>query len=297
MSKTKIHYYTDELNDDFAGGNIKTKQTPPDFKYVHTNPIWRVIEFIVYQLIVRPLAWIISKFLYGVKIKNRKVLKQAKGKGIFIYGNHVVTLGDAFHPNLVSFPRKSFIVVHPDTTSIPLIKNLVVMLGALPLPSGKQGYRNFTNAIKTRIEQKQAVVIYPEAHLWPMFTGIRPFKNDSFLYPSMLGAPVFCTTTVLKNRRFRKPPKCIVYVDGPFYPDENLSFAENKQKLRDEVYAVMCERAKESNYDKVKYVKVTPEELEAIKAGKEIQKEVPRQNSPAAEPAGENSEKDIGIVA
>ena len=54
MKKT-VHYYTDELNDDFAPGNIKTKETPPDFKYVHTNPIWKILEFIVYRIFVIPI--------------------------------------------------------------------------------------------------------------------------------------------------------------------------------------------------------------------------------------------------
>ena len=261
--KQEISYYSDELNDDFAGGNIKTKPTPPNFKYIHRNPVWLLFEFIVYRIIVVPIAWIISKLRYGVKIKNKKAIRQAKGKGIFVYGNHVVTLGDAFHPSLVTFPRKAFVVVHPDTTSIPFIKTLVVMLGAMPLPSGKTGYRNFTAAIKDRIEHRHAVIIYPEAHLWPMYTGIRPFKSDSFLYPAMQNAPVFSTTTVLKSRRFRKTPKCIVYVDGPFYTDPALSLAENKQKLRDEVYSAMCAHAVESNYDRIKYVKAEKTEKNA----------------------------------
>lgn len=271
--KVKTNYYTDEINDDFAGGNIKTKLTPSDFKYIHTNPIWRFVEFILYHIIVRPIAWLICKVRYGTKYVNRKAIKQAKGKGFFIYGNHVVTLGDAFHPNIVAFPRKAYIVVHPDTTSIPFIKNLVVMLGALPTPSCTTGFRNFTKAIKTRISQKRAIVIYPEAHLWPMYTGIRPFKDDSFLYPSMLGAPVFCTTTVLKKRKIRKTPRCIVYVDGPFYPDPALSPAENRKILRDECYNAMVERAKESDYDRVRYVKVTPEELEDLQKSESIVEE------------------------
>ena len=112
MKKT-VHYYTDELNDDFAPGNIKTKETPPDFKYVHTNPIWKILEFIVYRIFVIPIAWVFCKVRYGVRIRNKKVLKSAKGKGIFVYGNHVMMVGDAFHPNLVVQPRKAYVVVHP----------------------------------------------------------------------------------------------------------------------------------------------------------------------------------------
>lgn len=256
--KPRTYRYTDELADDFAGTNIKTKPTPPDYKYVHRNPVWLFCEFLLYRVIVMPLVFLISKVRYGTRIKNKKVMKAAKGKGVFIYGNHALVSGDAFHPNMVSCPRKSFVLTNPDATSIPCLKNIVAMLGAMPLPEGVKGYRNFLAAMKHRIATKKAVVIYPEAHIWPYYTQVRPFGSESFLYPVTIDggrAPVFAMTTVFKKRRVRTLPKCIVYVDGPFYADTSLPVADARQKLRDEVYNVMCERVKESDYDRVTYIK------------------------------------------
>lgn len=253
--KPRTYKYTDELTDDFAGTNIKTKPTPPDYKYLHKNPLWHIAEFIAYRLIVLPLAFLLSWIHYGTRIKNKKVMKAAKGKGIFIYGNHALVTGDAFHPNMVSWPRKSYVLTNPDATSLPFLGNFVAMLGAMPLPEGVKGYRNFIAAIKHRIATKKAIVIYPEAHIWPYYTGIRPYKSDSFLYPVTMDAPVFAMTTVFKKRRVRTLPKCLVYIDGPFYPDKSIPVAEAREKLRNEVYAVMCERAKESDYDMVTYEK------------------------------------------
>ena len=142
------------------------------------------------------------------------------------------------------------LLLHAEGSGAQLMRGRVLSI----LPMG----RSFGVSVGSDFVQGRAVVIYPEAHLWPMYTGIRNFKSDSFLYPLMYGAPVFCTTTVLKKRRVRKQPKVIIYVDGAFLPDPALSTAENKQKLRDEVHAVMCERAKESDYDRVKYIKAEP---------------------------------------
>ena len=256
--KPRTYRYKDEIADDFAGTNIKTKPTPPDWKYVHRNPVWLFFEFIVYRLIVQPFAYVASKVRYGTRIRNKKVLKAAKGKGIFIYGNHALVSGDAFHQSMAAYPRKGFVLTNPDATSLPMLRNFVAMLGAMPLPEGVTGYRNFLAAMKHRIATKKAVVIFPEAHIWPYYTKVRPFKSDSFLYPVTVAegkAPVFAMTTVFKKRRVRTLPKCIVYLDGPFFADTSLPVAEARQKLRDEVYEKMCERVKESDYDRVTYIK------------------------------------------
>lgn len=42
----KVRYYKDELNDDFAGNDIKTKKLPEDHKYIKKNPFWKVAAFI-----------------------------------------------------------------------------------------------------------------------------------------------------------------------------------------------------------------------------------------------------------
>ena len=46
-----------------------------------------------------------------------------------------------------------------------------------------------------------------------------------------------------------------MYVDGPFYPDMELPLKERQKKLRDQVYDAMCERAKLSDCDYIRYVK------------------------------------------
>lgn len=254
----QIRYYQDELNDDFAGTNICTKQIPPDFKYIHRNPIWMFIEFVFYRFIAQPLTALFNKIVYGTTVRNRKILKKVKG-GYFIYANHTQVPGDAFTPHMATFPKKPFIVVNPDATSIPFIQNIVVMLGAIPLPSCLTNSRTYKACIMRRIQMKKVVTIYPEAHIWPYYTGIRPFSDASFAFPCEFDTPVFAMTSTYVKRKFFKRPKCIVYLDGPFYPDMSLSLPDRKEKLRNEVYQAMVERSKLSNYDYIKYVKVETE--------------------------------------
>lgn len=138
---------------------------------------------------------------------------------------------------------------------MPFLGRVTPSLGAIPIPDGMKAYRNFVSAIDTRIAQKKAIVIYPEAHIWPYYTKIRPFTDVSFQYPIKLNVPAFCFTNTYQKRKFFKKPKIVTYVDGPFYPDEKLSGAKKRTDLRDRIYETMCERSKNSNAIIIEYIK------------------------------------------
>lgn len=253
--KRRTIYYTDELNDDFAGTNIVTKETPADYRYVRKNPLWHAAAFLLYHVVARPFAFAWAKLRYGLRVVGREKLRAARGKGVFLFGNHTLMAGDAFHPNLVTPGRRTYIVTGADAVSVRGLRNVVAMLGAMPLPSGRAGYRNFLAAMKSRIARGKAIVIFPEAHIWPYYTGIRPFGSAPFLYPVTTGAPSYAITTVFSRRGARRAPRVTLYVDGPFFPDASLSPGAARDKLRDEVYAAMTARAEKSECDLVTYVR------------------------------------------
>ncbi len=255
--KRRIYYYSDVLNDDFATLPIKTILTPANFNYVPTNVFYRFFAFVVYHFVARPLVFIYVKVFFIQHFKNRKVLRKYKGKGYFIYGNHTNATADAFIPSLLSFPKKNYLICHPNATSIKGIKTLVKMLGALPLPSTIQGSKNYLESIKKIIENNKTITIYPEAHIWPYYCDIRPFTTTSFHYPHNLKVPCFTMTNVYIKRKLKwiKKPKMITYIDGPFYADYSLNKKESIQKLRDDVYQSMLKQVhKHPKYEYVKYI-------------------------------------------
>ena len=114
---------------------------------------------------------------------------------------------------------------------------------------------NFINAIKNKIDKNNVITIYPEAHIWPYYTKIRPFSNVSFKYPVEYNTPVFCLTNTYVKSKNSKKPKIITYIDGPFFKDGSLNKKMQKQKLRDTVYECMLKRSKNSNFEYIKYIK------------------------------------------
>ncbi len=179
-----------------------------------------------------------------------------------MYGNHTQQTADAFIPSFVSFPKSSYVIVHANNVSMPVLGRITPYMGALPLPDTLRATRNFKAAVHARFYQGNAVFIYPEAHIWPYCTWIRKFSSASFRYPVDVNAPCFCSTTTYQVRKFWKTPRAVTYVDGPFYPDITLPIKERTRKLRDEIYAKMQERSRLSVCEYIRYQKKQGEENE-----------------------------------
>ncbi len=254
--KQKVIYYKDEWNDDFAGTDIQRKPLRPDFEYVFSNRLRKGWAFFVYHFIAFPIVFILQKVIYREKIVGREKLRKYKKTGCFLYGNHTRAMGDAYSPAIIAAPYKAYVTAGPDAFSIPFVGRIVEDLGGLPVPDGMTGMRNYYRGIIEHVEKGHVIAFYPEAHIWPYYTGIRPFPDSSFLFPAKTGKPVFTYTTTYRKTGIFKLTQTVVYIDGPFFPEEGLSATENKKRLRDLCYDAMVERSRNSTYEKIKYVKI-----------------------------------------
>ena len=194
--------------------------------------------------------------MFHQKIKNKEVLKRYKHQGYFIYANHTHGVADAFTPNLLT-RKKNYIIVNRDAVSLPGLKGLATMLGAIPLYSGIEEVAAFNECIAERIKEKRSITIYPEAHIWPYYTKIRNFKKDAFRYPVDLKAPVYVLVNTWQKRRFSKKPKLVSYLAGPLFVNEELSRSEAMDDLRDRVFIEMNKILKHVKQEEfAKYIKV-----------------------------------------
>ena len=249
--RSKVVIYTDINNDEFSTMKIDPIVVDENYKYKRN----RFLHFLCYRILAKPIAYLHPKFKFHHKIVGNEILKKYRKVGYFIYGNHTQIIDDPFIPNILDFNKESHIVVHPNNVSMKILGPINRYLGAIPIPNKLNGYRHFNEAIDYQISKNRAVVIYPEAHIWPYYTGIRPFGDVSFAYPVKLDTPVFCFTNTYQKRNKKGKVNITTYIDGPFFADKTLSANEAKKKLRDQVYEKMCERAANSNYDVYKYVK------------------------------------------
>lgn len=251
----KTIYFTDPLHDEFSSAVIEPKVIDENYDYAPAGLGWRVKHFIAYRLIAMPIAYLYSKIVLHCGFRNLELLKQAKGTGCFVYGNHTQETADAFLPNLALCPRQVYMIVHPNNVSMPVLGRVTPYLGALPLPSNLKAMRHFKDALGKRISEGCCIMVFPEAHIWPYYTGIRDFPATSMKYPVELGVPSFTLTTTYHKRRFGRRPRTVSVLDGPFYPNPDLSPRQQVQDLRDRIYDTMVMRSRESDCEYIRYVK------------------------------------------
>ncbi|OJF77241.1 MAG: hypothetical protein BKP49_03680 [Treponema sp. CETP13] len=254
----KIYFYTDPLNDEFSG----IKRTPPaidhTYKYERKNLFYRIGTFFVYRIVMKLVAKVYSKLKFRVQFVNGELLKKYNGESIFVFGNHTNVPHDAYAINALSFTKNISFLVSPENVAVPGTRLFMSMVGSIPVPNKLSGMRNFTKCIenicKNPGRKGRIIVVYPEAHIWPYYTKIRPFTDQSFQYPIQFGSKVFAMTTTYQPRKNSDKVNVTVYVDGPFVADTTLGNKAARKKLRDEVYKKMVERSKNSTVEVNEFV-------------------------------------------
>ena len=250
----KIIYYTNELEDEFSAAQITPIKIDENYDY-EGGLAHKIGRIFWYQIIAKPLAFLFLKIKFRHKIVNKECLKQANDTGFFLYGNHTNDIADALIPTMIGYPTGVYVIVHPNNVSMPVLGKITPSLGALPLPDDLKAMKNFSAAIEHLIQKKKCITIYPEAHIWPYYIGIRNFKDASFRYPAQCNVPVFCFTNTYRKRKHGKTPQIVTYVDGPFYPDAELPMRDRRQKLHAAVLASMKAACKNSNVELIRYIK------------------------------------------
>ena len=259
--KERVFYYESEEDDP-----IKTKEQekkvevglPEGYEFIPKH--WWVR---VYSAILFRVFWIFGQWYekgyWQARFYGREKLKEAKGKGYVIYANHTNPFHDVFGPAMAA-DRRIFTIISPVNLKIPGIGKFLPMIGGLPLGKTAAEKKAFNEAVDKRLAQKKALVIYPEAHVWPYYTGVRKFPagDRSFKYAVRNNLPIFTMTTTYHKRKDRKKgdlPRMDVYVDGPFWPDEDKSEDENRAMLAERAYKSMKKQAQHSTYEYFKYIK------------------------------------------
>ena len=117
--------------------------------------------------------------------------------------------------------------------------------------------RGFLDAISLRYRQNACVAMFPEAHIWPYYTGIRPFPNTSFRYPVKENAPAVAMVVTYRKRkglfRFLKRPAITVSFSEIMMPDSSLTPRRAQRALRNRALAFM--EAVAGSKDQICYIR------------------------------------------
>ncbi len=249
-----VKFYTD-YTDDFVESKKQEKSLPENFTWMHKNIFYRLASQLLYGIIL-VITFFYTRCYLHVKVVNKEVMKQCGKGGCFLFGNHTQPVGDAFAPVRYAFPKRIYTIMGTANLGIPVLGKFLPLIGGIVIPDSLEGMKEFLRTIEARAK-KNCIVVYPEAHVWPWCSFVRPFPDTAFRYPVMTGDPSFCMTTTYQERKPGKRPRATVYLDGPFYPDKELGNKKAQQKLHDTIYDCMKRRSENSTFEYIKYVRKT----------------------------------------
>lgn len=191
---------------------------------------------------LKPLFRIFAKVWWKqvlhAHVQNPELLKPYFGKPAFLFLQHTQPFGDPFLPGLLLDKQPFYSICLPANLSTPILGPLLPGLGALPLPGTLAGMRAFRKAIHQRVEENAWIVVYPEAHVWPWCTFVRPFKEGSMQYAIDENVPCFCAGVIYKQGKHRRPD-IEIRLSGPFYPDASLKRPARRRTLEQAIFQAM----------------------------------------------------------
>lgn len=249
MKNKKIQIYKD-YNEDLVTSKNQDYEVKNNYKWINENIVYKIISSILY-VICYLVGLIYTKLFLHIKFIGKDKIKDYKG--YYLYGNHTLMVGDPFIPLILNFPKRNYTVMSSANLGIPFIGKILPFVGGLPIPKKIHEKESLFKAMEI-LSKKNCITIYPEGHLWPYYTKIRPFSLSSFKFPCISNVPSFSITTTYQKRKFFKRPKITIYVDGPFYP-EGETLRQRATFLQENIHNTMEKRSLNSNYEYIKYKK------------------------------------------
>ncbi|MEE0888216.1 MAG: lysophospholipid acyltransferase family protein [Candidatus Saccharimonadaceae bacterium] len=258
-AEERVFYYESEEDDPIKTDEQEAKVEvglPEGYEFIPKNPFVKLYSAGLFR-IFKLFGQYYERGYWQVKVYGREKLKKAHGKGYVMYANHTNPFHDVFGPAIAA-DRRIFTIISPVNLKIPGIGKVLPYIGGLPLGKTREEKEAFNNAVDKRLKQKNCLVIYPEAHVWPYATKVRKFPagDKSFKYATRNNLPIFTMTTTYHKRKDNKRgelPRMDIYIDGPFWPDEKKSEDDNRAMLAQKAYDSMVKYSKKNSYEYFQY--------------------------------------------
>ena len=172
-----------------------------------------------YRIIYALLSGIIG-FLFNIKVVNQD--REPDEGGYVVCANHVsatdpIALCFAFRKNQVHFMAKK------ELFKIPLLAQLIKLLGAFPVDRGGNDVSAIKNAIAL-VNEKKSMGIFPQGH---RYVGVDPretkTKNGVALIATKTGADILPCYIWRKKNKFKLFRRTYVII-GEKIPFESLNY-------------------------------------------------------------------------
>lgn len=208
-----------------------------NYQFICKNNIFNLFSNLVFHVFT-PVVWILNKVLFGFRIENKENMRKVEDGKVTI-SNHIHPM-DCTMNALVNFPCRTYFTSLASNFKIPVIRHLIRLLYAVPIPNKQSQKVRWKQEIKQALKEGKTVHFYPEGALWPYYEKIREFKKGAFQLAVEANVPIVPIFYQFEEPEgifsLYKKKKCIyAKVLEPVYPNINLTERERILDLQQRV--------------------------------------------------------------
>lgn len=212
-----------------------------NYQFVPTSKLFHFISNLLYWFAF-PIVIVFNKLFYNFHIEGFENLKKVTSGKITV-SNHIHPM-DCTMNAIANFPHKVYFPTLKSNFQIPVVRHLIRLLHAIPIPDKIDTKIKFFQCLNTLLQNNQTIHFYPEGSLWPYYHKLRTFKDGAFRLAVENQVPIipmvyqFQEATGIR-KYIKKNPFITLTVLEPIYPASNLKKAEAIQLLKNQVYDSM----------------------------------------------------------
>jgi 1-acyl-sn-glycerol-3-phosphate acyltransferase len=185
------------------------------------------------------IAFIINYLMFFTRYKNRYKLYGIH-KAVTV-SNHT-TLFDPVKIAALALPHQLFQTMLEATVEFPFLGTFTRLLGGVPIPIGKTGYRKIQEICERSFKYRRFMHFYPEGECYLYNQKINEFKTGAFRVAAEFDIPVIPLVTVFSEGLFRPwsfwgstlPFETLVILD-PEYPSSYIKRDEKGEITSDSI--------------------------------------------------------------
>ena len=256
----KAHRFNDDVEVDPPAIEIK----PDEVDYVNkkfSSKFLTVIANTLGKMFFRFL--IIKKQLIIKKVYNIDRAKKIKGGAIVtcnhfnIADNYVVY--KTIKPALKRGHYLYKVIKEGNYTTFEGPLRLMMRHGnTLPLSNNPDTMKKFWSGMETLLKRGEKILIYPEQAMWWNYKKPRPSKSGAFRMAKKYNVPIIPVFITMKDSKYKDDagftvPELYVHYLPAIYPDEQVSFNEDVNRMMKDNYDFCVAKYEEFYKTKLEY--------------------------------------------
>ncbi len=191
------------------------------YKYIYFDWWFTLLTFPV-MLLLYPVAGLAGLYL-GLRVSGRSNKRVLRKRGCIVISNHCHYFDTVFAGKAL-FPRRLYISVAQRNFEVPVVRRILRMVRAFPIPAGALGLKMIAAPVGEALRRGHHVLVLPEGDLVYLSQEIYRFKPGAFYMSCMHQAPILPVVYVF-TKRYRRDgsehihrPRMRQVFGEPIYP-------------------------------------------------------------------------------